>query len=132
MDRKLRMGMVGGGPGAFIGEIHRKAARMDGGIDIVAGAFDIDPKKSRQMGRELCLDKKRVYNDCQTMIEKESALPADERIDFVSVCNQFRNGCCSTQACGVMQRITRLSAGLQKHLGLLAAKIVSSVFHRAQ
>jgi predicted dehydrogenase len=86
MDRKLRMGMVGGGPGAFIGEIHRKAARMDGGIDIVAGAFDIDPKKSRQMGRELCLDKKRVYNDFQTMIEKESALPADERIDFVSVC----------------------------------------------
>ena len=86
MDRKLRMGMVGGGPGAFIGEVHRKAARLDGGIDIVAGAFDIDPKKSRQMGRELCLDKKRVYNDYQTMIEKESALPADERIDFVSVC----------------------------------------------
>jgi len=86
MDRKLRMGMVGGGPGAFIGEVHRKAARMDGGIDIVAGAFDIDPKKSRQMGRELCIDKKRVYNDYQTMLEKESALPADERIDFVSVC----------------------------------------------
>ncbi|MEE9368375.1 MAG: Gfo/Idh/MocA family oxidoreductase [Pontiella sp.] len=86
MDRKLRMGMVGGGPGAFIGEVHRKAARMDGGIDIVAGAFDIDPKKSRQMGRELCIDKNRVYNDYQTMIEKESALPEDERIDFVSVC----------------------------------------------
>jgi predicted dehydrogenase len=80
------MGMVGGGPGAFIGEVHRKAARMDGGIDIVAGAFDIDPKKSRQMGRELCINKKRVYNDYQTMIEKESALPEDERIDFVSVC----------------------------------------------
>jgi predicted dehydrogenase len=80
------MGMIGGGPGAFIGEVHRKAARLDGGIDIVAGAFDSDPKKSRQMGRELCLDKKRVYNDYQTMIEKESALPADERIDFVSVC----------------------------------------------
>ena len=56
MKRKIRMGMVGGGPGAFIGEVHRKAARMDGRIDIVAGAFDIDPKKSRQMGEELCID----------------------------------------------------------------------------
>jgi predicted dehydrogenase len=86
MDRKLRMGMVGGGPGAFIGEVHRKAARLDGGIEVIAGAFDIDPKKSRQMGRELCIVKKRVYNDYQTMIEKECALPEDERIDFVSVC----------------------------------------------
>jgi predicted dehydrogenase len=86
MKRKLRMGMVGGGPGAFIGEVHRKAARMDGGIELVAGAFDIDPKKSRQMGRELCVDKKRVYNDYETMITKESALPEDERVDFVSVC----------------------------------------------
>jgi len=86
MDRKLRMGMVGGGPGAFIGEVHRKASRMDGGIELVAGAFDIDPRKSRQMGKELCIDKKRTYNDYLTMIEKELALPEDERIDFVSVC----------------------------------------------
>lgn len=86
MDRKLRMGMVGGGPGAFIGDVHRKAARMDGGIELVAGAFDINPKKSRQMGRELCIEKRRVYNDYETMIAKESALPEDERIDFVSVC----------------------------------------------
>lgn len=86
MDRKLRMGMVGGGPGAFIGEVHRKASRMDGGIELVAGAFDIDPKKSRKMGRELCIDKKRVYADFQTMIEKETALPEEERIDFVAVC----------------------------------------------
>jgi len=52
-DRKLKMGMVGGGPGAFIGEVHRKASRMDGGIELVAGAFDINPRKSKQMGREL-------------------------------------------------------------------------------
>ena len=44
LDRRLRMGMVGGGPGAFIGEVHRKAARMDGGIELVAGAFDINPR----------------------------------------------------------------------------------------
>ncbi len=85
MSRKLRMGMVGGGPGAFIGEVHRKAARMDGGIELVAGAFDIDPKKSAQMGREQSIDPARVYPDYQTMVDKEAALPADQRIDFVSV-----------------------------------------------
>jgi predicted dehydrogenase len=78
--------MVGGGPGAFIGEVHRKAARMDGGIELVAGAFDIDPKKSKKTGKELCLNPKRVYADFNTMIEKELALPEEERIDFVAVC----------------------------------------------
>ena len=85
LDRKLRMGMVGGGPGAFIGEVHRKAARMDGGIELAAGAFDINPRKSKQMGKMLCLERKRVYNDYQEMIEKETALPKEERIDFVSI-----------------------------------------------
>ena len=85
MKRKLKMGMVGGGPGAFIGEVHRKAARMDGKIEIVAGAFDIDPAKSKQMGEELNLDPSRVYNDFKEMIAAESALPAGERIDLVAV-----------------------------------------------
>jgi len=79
------MGMVGGGPGAFIGEVHRKAARMDGGIDLVAGAFDINPRKSKQMGREQRIDPKRAYPDYETMIEKELQLPEDMRIDFVSI-----------------------------------------------
>lgn len=83
--RKLRMAMVGGGPGAFIGEVHRRASRLDGGIELVAGAFDIDPKNSRKMGRELGLDRKRVYNDYVEMIAREQALPADQRIDFVTV-----------------------------------------------
>ncbi len=77
--------MVGGGPGAFIGEVHRKAARMDGGIELVAGAFDVNPRKSKQMGREQCIDPKRAYRDYETMIEKELMLPEDERIDFVSI-----------------------------------------------
>ena len=77
------MGMVGGGPGAFIGEVHRKASRMDGLIDLVAGAFDIDPKKSKQMGRELCIDSKRTYNTYKEMIEKESA--REDKIDFVAI-----------------------------------------------
>jgi len=85
LDRKLKMGMVGGGPGAFIGEVHRKASRLDGGIELVAGAFDINPRKSRQMGRELLLDRKRVYGTYEQMIERELNLPEGERIDFVSI-----------------------------------------------
>jgi predicted dehydrogenase len=85
LNRKLNMGMVGGGPGAFIGEVHRKAARMDGDIELVAGAFDINPRKSRQMGRQLLLDSKRVYRNYKEMIERELKLPEGKRIDFVSI-----------------------------------------------
>lgn len=88
LNRPLKMGMVGGGPGAFIGEVHRKAARMDGGIVIVAGAFSSDPKKSQQMGKQLCLDSSRVYGSWQEMVEKESQLPEGEKIDFVAICTQ--------------------------------------------
>jgi len=85
LDRKLKMGMVGGGPGAFIGEVHRKASRLDGGIELVAGAFDINPRKSKQMGRELGLNPRRVYGTYNQMIERELKLPEGERIDFVSI-----------------------------------------------
>ena len=85
LDRKLKMGMVGGGPGAFIGEVHRKAARMDGGIELVAGAFDINPRKSKQMGRQLGLNPKRVYDTYKEMLDNERKLPDGERVDFVSV-----------------------------------------------
>lgn len=83
--RKLKMGMLGGGPGAFIGEVHRWAVRLDGNIDIVAGAFDIVPEKSKQTGNELGLDSSRVYGDYKQMIENELSLSEDERIDFVSI-----------------------------------------------
>ncbi len=85
LGRRLRMGMVGGGPGAFIGEVHRKAVRMDGKIEIVAGAFDIVPEKSLQMGKELCLDPKRVYRTYKDMIAGESKLSQGQRIDFVAI-----------------------------------------------
>ncbi len=85
LDRKLIMGMVGGGPGAFIGEVHRKAAAMDCGIELKAGAFDINPRKSKQMGRELCLDSRRSYGNYEQMIERELKLPEGERIDFVTI-----------------------------------------------
>src|SRR6478672_4374337 len=83
--RKLRMGMIGGGPGAFIGAIHRTAATMDGEIELVCGAFSSDHQKSKQAGETLNLDPKRIYPSYEEMILQEAKLPATERMDFVSI-----------------------------------------------
>ena len=85
MLRKLNMGMVGGGPGAFVGGIHRMAARLDGEIELVAGAFSADPDKTKRSGEELFLDPQRVYHDYRTMVKSEAELPVGKRIDFVSI-----------------------------------------------
>ena len=85
LGRKIRYGMVGGGPGAFIGAVHRKSAALDGEIELVAGAFSTSLDKSRQQGEELLLNSSRVYGSYQEMAEKESQLPEGERIDFVSI-----------------------------------------------
>ena len=85
MKRKLRMGMVGGGPDAFIGDVHRKAACLDGGVELVAGCFSRTPEKSRQMADALYLDKARCYGSVDAMIAGELALPESKRIDFVSI-----------------------------------------------
>ena len=85
LNRKLRMGMIGGGRGAFIGAVHRMAARLDGEIDLVAGCFSADPEKSRASGADLFLDPSRVYGTYQEMAKAEAALPANQRIDFVSI-----------------------------------------------
>jgi predicted dehydrogenase len=77
--------MVGGGPGAFIGAVHRRAATMDGLATLVAGAFSSDRERSRALGRELHLDAHRVYDNYEQMAEREAALPEGERIDFVSI-----------------------------------------------
>jgi predicted dehydrogenase len=82
---RIKMGMVGGGPGAFIGEVHRMAARLDNQIELVCGAFSSSPEKSRQAGVDLFLDPKRVYDDFYQMMEKEAALPEGERMDFVAI-----------------------------------------------
>ena len=79
------MGMVGGGPGAFIGDVHRRAACLDGDVELVAGAFSASPSKSRRKGRELGLSRARTYDSYLDMVERERALPEDQRIDFVSV-----------------------------------------------
>ena len=86
MKRILRMGMVGGGVGAFIGEVHRKAARMDGYVVLAAGAFSSDPAKSKRTGEELGLDPSRTYSSWERMLAAEAKLPKGERIDFVSIC----------------------------------------------
>ena len=83
--RKLRMGMVGGGAGAFIGAIHRMAAIMDGQIELVCGAFSSDPQKSKDSGKNLYIDSSRSYDSYQEMILKEKELPEDVRMDFVSI-----------------------------------------------
>lgn len=85
LNRKLRMGMIGGGRGAFIGAVHRMAARLDGEIELVAGCFSSDPKKSKLSGEDLFLDPARVYGTYEEMARREAALPADQRIDFVSI-----------------------------------------------
>ena len=85
MPRKLRMGMVGGGRGAFIGGVHRMAAALDQQIELVCGAFSSNPQKSRLSGEDFYLDSSRVYGSYQEMIEKEKELPDDVRMDFVSI-----------------------------------------------
>ena len=85
MNRKLRMGMVGGGKDAFIGAIHRLAANMDGLIEVSCGALSINPEIAVASGEALFLPKERTYLTFEEMIKKEAALPANERIDFVTI-----------------------------------------------
>lgn len=85
MNRKLRMGMVGGGKDAFIGAIHRLAANMDGLIEIVCGALSINPEIAKDSGKMLFLPEDRTYLTFDEMISKESQLPADQRMDFVTI-----------------------------------------------
>jgi len=85
MNRKLRMGMVGGGKDAFIGAIHRLAANMDGLIELCCGALSIDPEIAKDSGASLFLPEHRTYLTYDEMITKESQLPASERMDFVTI-----------------------------------------------
>jgi predicted dehydrogenase len=83
MNRKLRMGMVGGGRGAFIGQVHRMAANLDGKIELVAGAFSSDPEKSKLSGQDFFIDPNRAYGSYEEMAKAEAA--REDGIDFVSI-----------------------------------------------
>lgn len=82
-QRKLRMGLVGGGPGAFIGAVHRMAAELDGRIEMVAGAFSSSPEKSRAAGAAYRIDVDRAYASYEEMIAKEKERA--DGIDFVVI-----------------------------------------------
>ncbi len=85
MSRKLRMGMIGGGQGAFIGAVHRIAAIMDGEIELVCGAFSSTPEKSKASGAALHLPPDRCYGHYEEMILAEKKLPEGIRMDFVAI-----------------------------------------------
>jgi len=85
MTRKLKMGMIGGGIGSFIGDVHRKASSIDGMIELVCGAFSSSPEKSKQSGKALFLPEERCYNNFKEMIDEEKILPEGIRMDFVAI-----------------------------------------------
>jgi predicted dehydrogenase len=82
---KLRLGMIGGGQGAFIGAVHRIAARIDGDYELVCGAFSSNAEKSKASGAELGLSADRSYASYEELIEKEKQLPADKRVQVISI-----------------------------------------------
>jgi len=85
MARKLKMGMIGGGIGSFIGDVHRKAASIDGMIDLVCGAFSSSEERSIASGKALFLPEDRCYGSFEEMILKEKELPDGIKMDFVSI-----------------------------------------------
>ena len=85
MSRKARFGLIGGGRGAFIGAVHRIAAAMDGRIELVCAALSSDPAVAKASAADLLLPADRAYGSFAEMMERERALPADRRMDFVAI-----------------------------------------------
>lgn len=85
LSRKLRMALVGGGQGAFIGRVHVTAAVLDNRAALVAGALSSDPAKAKASAPSYDIPAARAYGSFQELMDKEKALPADQRIDFVTV-----------------------------------------------
>lgn len=83
--RRVRMGMIGGGQGAFIGQVHRIAARLDGLVELVCGAFSSEPTRARASGRELGIAAERAYDSYEAMLRAELELPKSERMEFVAI-----------------------------------------------
>lgn len=84
-ERKLRMGMIGGGGNAMIGPVHLRAALMENDIELVCGCFSRNYQTSLATGRAWHVPEGRIYHDYKEMLEKEAALPKDERMDFVTI-----------------------------------------------
>lgn len=85
LDRKLRMALIGGGQGAFIGRVHCTAAVLDNRAELVAGALSSNPEKAKASAPDYAIPQQRAYGSVTELIQQELALPAEQRIDFVSV-----------------------------------------------
>lgn len=85
LNRKLRMALVGGGQGSFIGRVHSIAACLDNRAELVAGALSSNPEKAKASAPAYDIPPERAYGSIEELIEKESALPEDQRIDFISI-----------------------------------------------
>src|SRR5690606_10189923 len=85
LNRKLRMALVGGGHGSFIGRVHATAAVLDNRAALVAGALSSNPERAKASAADYDIAPERAYGSYQELIDKELALPADQRIDFLSV-----------------------------------------------
>src|SRR5712675_1015786 len=85
LNRKLRMGLVGGGQGAFIGRVHSIAGVLDNRAELVAGALSSDPAKAKASAPDFDIKPERAYGSVKDLIDGEKKLPADQRIDFASV-----------------------------------------------
>ena len=83
MNRKIRIGMVGGGKDAFIGGVHRIALRLDGHYELVSGSFSSNFDNSKQTGKDLGLSEDRIYKTYEEMAEKEASL--SDGIDVVAI-----------------------------------------------
>lgn len=83
--RRVRYGMVGGGEGAFIGAVHRMAAALDGELELVCGALSSDAERARRSGEALGIDPARGYAALDAMLEGESALPEDQRMEVMAI-----------------------------------------------
>lgn len=85
LNRKLRMALVGGGKGAFIGRVHATAAVLDNRAELVAGALSSDPQKAKESAPAYDIKPDRAYGSIEELLEKESARPEGDRVDFISV-----------------------------------------------
>lgn len=85
LNRKLRMALVGGGQGAFIGRVHATAAVLDNRAELVAGALSSNAERAKASAAAYDIKPDRAYGSVTEMIAAEKALPADQRIDFVTV-----------------------------------------------
>ena len=85
LNRKLRMALVGGGAGSFIGRVHATAAVLDNRAALVAGALSSNPERAKASAPDYDIPAERAYGSVAELLETEASLPADQRIDFVSI-----------------------------------------------